>query len=108
MPDKVKIVWKKANFAMNNGGLLVLRRVAFMRIGGMEYPLCEATKWGRKSYWYLRWYREEYEELDTIGRDLGWKFDYLRVIKKAVKHAVLPNLWKVLATAKEDGCGRPC
>lgn len=107
MKDKVKIVWKKANFTINDGGLLVLRRVAWLRLDGIEYPLCEATRYSRKSYWYLRWYRDEYEEVDTIGRDLGWKFDYLRGVKKAVKHAVLVNLWKVLQTAKEDGCGRP-
>lgn len=107
MPGKVKIVWKEGDLLRLDDTRMAHRRIAFMRIEGVEYPLCEATKWGHKSYWYLRWYREEYEEVDTIGGDLGWKFDYLREVKENVKRAVLLNLWKVLKTAKEDGCGRP-
>lgn len=107
MPDKVKIVWKKDDLLRLDDTRMAHRRVAFMRIEGVKYPLCEAVKWGRKSYWYLRWYREEYEEVDTIGRDLGWEFDYLQGIKENVKHAVLLNLWKFLKTAKEEGYDRP-
>lgn len=107
MPDKVKIVWKENDFIGQDGRRRFRMRVAWMRYEGFEYPLCKATNYDRKTYWYLSWFREEYEEVDTIGGDLGWKFDYLREVKENVKHAVLLNLWKVLKTAKEDGCGRP-
>ncbi len=107
MPDKVKIVWKGDDLLRENDTRIVYRRVAYMRFEGIEYPLCVASKYGRKAYWYLRWLREEYEEVDTIGGDLGWKFDYLQEIKENVKRAVLLNLWKVLKTAKEEGYDRP-
>lgn len=107
MPDRVRVVWKEGDLLRQDGTRIARRRGGWLRYEGVEYPLCTAAMYYRKGYWYLRWYREEYEEVDTIGGDLGWKFDYLREVKENVKRAVLLNLWKVLKTAKEDGCGRP-
>lgn len=107
MPDKVKIIWKKGDIIKRDKTVILRRRTGYLIFNEIEYPICEAVKYDRKGYWYFRWFREEYEEIDTIGGDLGWKFDYLQEIKENVKRAVLLNLWKVLKTAKEDGCGRP-
>lgn len=107
MPDRVRVVWKKDDIIKRDKTVIARRRIGYLIFNEIEYPICEAAKYDRKGYWYLRWVCEEYEEFDTIGGDLGWKFDYLREVKESVKHAVLPNLWKVLKTAKEDGCGRP-
>lgn len=107
MPDKVKIIWKKDDISKRGKTVIARRHIGYLIFNEIEYPVCVAAKYDRKGYWYLRWVCEEYEEVDTIGGDLGWKFDYLREVKENVKHAVLPNLWKVLKTAKEDGYGRP-
>ena len=72
MPDKVKIVWKENDFIGQYERRRFRMRVAWMRYEGFEYPLCKATNYGRKTYWYLSWFREEYEEVDTIGNELAW------------------------------------
>lgn len=107
MPDKVKIIWKKDDISKRGKTVIARRHIGYLIFNEIEYPVCVADKYDRKGYWYLRWYREEYGEVDTIGGDLGWKFDDLWGVKKNVKHVVLVNLWKFLKTAKEEGYDRP-